>query len=255
MREYPAGHPSGGAGSGKMDVLRRFGISVLVAVVAGCGGGGGEGADDDGGPDAAPEVGVDAEPTVRPEPGPILGDFELTYYWMTAEDEFKGAADTDIYDDACDVLATVPAAYADDLDLEGTGRLADGRVVNVSGACGCARSPCYMEVDAEHPWGYGVQDRALVPYRTFAVDPDVIPYGTPLYFAELDGEPMPGDAPWGDFIHDGCAVAGDTGGAIVGMHVDWFVALRDSYRLLDERLGLTEITVRAGGERCVDWAD
>jgi 3D (Asp-Asp-Asp) domain-containing protein len=214
--------------------------AAVLAVVAACGGG----AEDN--PDAA--IAVDAAP--RPDPGASLGTFQLTYYWVTAEAEFPGPADTAIYDDTCAVLATVPSAFADDLDLEGTGRLADGRVINVDGACGCPRSPCFFEVDAQHPWGYGVQNRALEPYRSIAVDPDVIAYGTTLWIAELDGEAMPGDAPWGDFVHDGCAIAADTGGGIVGMHVDWFVGLRASYQTLDARLGLTDVAVHDGGARC-----
>lgn len=220
----------------------RWAAAAALIVVAACGGGGGGGDPDAG--DNAPDA------TPRPDPGPSLGSFQLTYYWITAEDEFGGAADTDLYTSSCSVLATVPAAFADDLDLEGTGRLADGRVVNVDGSCGCARSPCYAEVDADHPWGYGVQNRALAPYRSIAVDPDVIAYGTTLYVPELDGEAMPGDQPWGGFVHDGCVIAADTGGAIIGMHIDWFVALRASYTTIDDRLALDHVTVDDGGARC-----
>src|SRR5207249_6227207 len=109
---------------------------------------------------------------------------------------------------------------------------------------------CFQPVDAQHPWGAGVQDRALVPFRTLAVDPKVIPYGTPLYIPELDGVAMPGDAPWGGFVHDGCVVAGDTGGAIVGTHIDFFAAMHGDYTAIDHRLGLDHITIRDGGTRC-----
>jgi 3D (Asp-Asp-Asp) domain-containing protein len=184
------------------------------------------------------------------EPGPSLGAFQLTYYWVTTEEEFSGPKDTDLYDSSCTLLATVPSDFADSLALEGTGRLSDGRVINTDGSCGCATSPCYLEVDAAHPWGYGVQNKALVPYRSFAVDKDEIAYGTKLYVAELDGVSVPGDAPWGGFVHDGCVSADDTGGAIVGKHVDWFVALKASYSTLDGVLGLNDVTVHEGGTRC-----
>ena len=214
---------------------------AIAALVAGCSGSAPESPDAGG-------TGADAAP--RPEPGPSRGSFRLTFYWITSEDEFSGAADTAIYDDACTVLATVPAEFADSLDLEGTGRLADGRVINVDGSCACPRSPCYREVDAEHPWGYGVQDRPLVPFRSIAVDRDVIEYGTSLWIAELDGLPMPGDPPWGGFAHDGCVLAADTGGGITGMHVDWFVALRAAYLTLDGGYDLDAVTVYEGGARC-----
>src|SRR5688500_6385022 len=118
--------------------MSRAGVAVLL-IVAACGGG----------PSEEPPDGAPADAAPRPDPGPSLGSFELTYYWVTAEDEFPGAVDTAIYTDSCGVLAMVPEAFADSLDIEGTGRLADGRVINVDGACGCARSPCYFEVDAE----------------------------------------------------------------------------------------------------------
>jgi 3D (Asp-Asp-Asp) domain-containing protein len=105
-------------------------------------------------------------------------------------------------------------------------------------------------VDAQHPWGYGVQDKALVPFRSIAVDPSVIPYGSHLYIRELDGVTMPGDPSYGGFVHDGCVSADDTGGDIIGMHVDFFAALEANYTTLDGQLGLTQVTVANGGSRC-----
>jgi 3D (Asp-Asp-Asp) domain-containing protein len=222
----------------------------LLAACGGDGGGGdgGGGPPDGGGPDAAAD-----QPDARTgEPGPSLGTFELTYYWVAYEGDYGGPADSELLDADCAVLATVSSDFADAIALEGTGRLLDGRLLNVAGACDCASSPCYLEADADHPWGYGVQDRALVPFRSLAVDRDVIEYGTGLYLPALDGRTVPGEAPWGDFSHDGCAVAADTGGGIVGMHVDFFVGIREAYVVLDGELGLSETEVRDGGERCPD---
>ena len=67
---------------------------------------------------------------------------------------------------------------------------------------------------------------------------------------QIDGVMMPGDAPWGDFVHDGCVSADDTGGGIIGMHVDFFAALREHYVALDGQLGLTDVTLHEGGARC-----
>lgn len=231
-------------------------LIILGLLAAACGGdddggGGGGGADGGGGTD-----GTDAapgQPDARTgEPGESLGSFELTYYWVAYEGDHGGGAATDLFDPDCAVLATVSSDFADAIALEGTGRLIDGRLLNVAGACDCDSSPCFIEADADHPWGYGVQDRALVPFRSLAVDRDVIEYGTGLYLPALDGRTMPGEAPWGDFRHDGCAVAADTGGAIVGMHIDFFVGIRDAYLELDGELGLSETEVVDGGERCPD---
>src|SRR5688572_4206490 len=99
----------------------------------------------------------------RPPPGASLGAFELTYYWVTTEEEFTGAKDTNLHDSSCKLLATVTAKFAASLKLEGTGRLSDGRILNYDGSCSCPTSPCYLVADAAHPWGYGVKGVALVP--------------------------------------------------------------------------------------------
>ena len=222
--------------------MRSFALTAL-AFAAACGGGVSAA-------EPPPDAAIDAPPP-PPPPGAARGTFELTYYWVTAESDFTGKATEPIYDDRCTVLATVRPDFARSLRLEGTGRLADGRVLNTDGACACPSSRCFAEVDADHAWGYGVQDRALVPYRSVAVDRAVVPYGTKLWVAELDGVAMPGDPPWGGFVHDGCVIAADTGGSIDGAQLDWFVGLRASYRTLDATLDdLARITVHDGGARC-----
>jgi hypothetical protein len=47
-----------------------------------------------------------------------------------------------------------------------------------------------------------------------------------LYVPLLEGRTMPGRAPWGGFVHDGCVVADDTGGHIGGNRLDLFVGRR-----------------------------
>jgi len=204
----------------------------------------------DGGADAAGAP--DATSIDAPPAGSLIGTFQLTYYWVAHEADYEGTPDTNLYDSDCTVLATVTSDFADSITLEGTGRLLDGRVLNYWGSCSCPRSPCFFEVDEEHPWGVGVQNRALVPFRSVAVDSDVIDYGTSLYAPELDGVYMPGDAPWGDFVHDGCLSADDTGGAIIGMHIDFFSALRDYYVDINADIGLSNILLHQGGARCAE---
>lgn len=216
-------------------------IAALVSVLVACGG-----APDDVAPDAAPAI---APTAPRGAPGDALGSFQLTYYYVSAAEEVDGAPDTAIRDESCAVIARVPARFASALEREGTGRLADGRVIT-SASCACGRGACYHEVDPQHPWGEGVRDHALVPFRTVAVDRAVIPYGTRLYIEELDGAVMPGDPPWGGFVHDGCVTADDTGDRIRGAHVDLFSALRSGYVALDAELGTDHVTIRAAGDRC-----
>lgn len=185
-----------------------------------------------------------------PDPGAVIGTFTLTYYWLTEEAEFNGTPSETLYSPECDALATVDPAFADALTLEGTGRLTDGRVLNYWNNCGCANSPCFFEVGKDHPWGAGVENRPLVPFRSLAVDVDLIDIGDWVYVAEFDGLMMPGDPPWGGFVHDGCVIADDIGGGINGQHIDFFSALRTHYLTLDGELGLNDVTVHGPGERC-----
>jgi 3D (Asp-Asp-Asp) domain-containing protein len=197
--------------------------------------------------DAAPR----SDAALGPDGGP-LGRFILTYYYVAAENDFidSGPADTTLYQPNCSELATVPAKYAHAVVIEGTGQLSDGRVFNYTGSCPCAFSPCFRFVDAAHPWGSGYGGVALEPFRSIAVDTAVLTIGHWYYVQEFDGVTMPGAAPSGGFVHDGCLRADDTGGNIIGQHIDFFSALREYYLTLDRQLGLTHVTLYDGAGRC-----
>ncbi|MBS1124522.1 MAG: hypothetical protein H6Q90_6750, partial [Deltaproteobacteria bacterium] len=124
----------------------------------------------------------------------------------------------------CEPIAEVSREFALQLDIQGTGKLRDGRVLNVWGACPCDRSPCFKVTHAQ--WGTGGNGHVLQPFRTVAVDPSLIKLGSLLYVPLLEGRRMPGRAPWGGFIHDGCVVADDVGGGIKGKQLDLFVGRR-----------------------------
>lgn len=74
---------------------------------------------------------------------------------------------------------------------------------------------------ANNPFGDGVRNYPLIPYRTIAVDPNVIPYGTVLYIPDARGVEL--ELPDGSVVtHDGYFFAGDTGGLIKQTHIDVF---------------------------------
>lgn len=191
------------------------------------------------------------EPVATPTPTATpIGAFKLTYYLVAEETEHRGARATTIYGEDCEPLTKVAKSFAKDLALEGTGRLADGRMLNWAGRCQKGR-PKYRVLDETRPWGLGVGDRALVPFRSIATDPGVVPTGTRVYVAELDGVTMPGAAPWGGFVHDGCVEAVDVGEAIRGRHIDFFSGTRAAYHTLDGALRLRQVTIyEAGSSRC-----
>jgi 3D (Asp-Asp-Asp) domain-containing protein len=64
----------------------------------------------------------------------------------------------------------------------------------------------------------------LVPFRSLAVDPQTIPFGTVLFIPQARGVriPLPSG---GTAFHDGYFIATDTGGAIKENHIDVFIGI------------------------------
>lgn len=173
-----------------------------------------------------------------------LGQFNITFYYVIGEDEVgkpanDNAAGTELaavdgsrvtlYEaGSCSKIADVSAEFAQQLAIQGTGKLDDGRVLNIWGRCTCGYSPCFKVTENE--WGTSGTNHPLQPFRTVAVDPKVVKLGSLLYVPLLEGHTMPGRPPWGGFVHDGCVVADDTGGHIDGNRLDLFVG-RKAYFL------------------------
>lgn len=185
----------------------------------------------------------DAPP--RPPAGLARGTFALTYYWVESQPP-DDPREVTLYTQDCTEVARCSTPFASALRLAGTAKLADGRLVGIDGDCPCKKSPCVRVLPATQPWGCGVDDRPLVPFRSVAVDRTRIPIGTTLYIEELDGVRLPGSPG----VHDGCVVADDTGDRITGARLDWFIGVPASYVVLDARLHLTSVTVHDGGARC-----
>ncbi|HWO25246.1 MAG TPA: 3D domain-containing protein [Kofleriaceae bacterium] len=122
---------------------------------------------------------------------------------------------------ACEPIAETSREFMSEAMLQGTGKLRDGRLVNMWGRCKCPNSPCFHVV--EQQWGIGGAGRPLQPFRSVAVDPKLIKLGSLLYVPVLEGRTMPGRPPWGGYVHDGCVIADDTGGAVKNYQLDLFV--------------------------------
>jgi 3D (Asp-Asp-Asp) domain-containing protein len=189
-------------------------------------------------PPAPPPAPAIVVPAPERDDGPRrLGDFTITFYYMIGEDEIasrpapRPANDNELaavapdsvtlYEpDHCDAIADVSADFAYQLALQGSGKLRDGRVLNIWSRCTCDHTPCFKVTPNQ--WGNAGTGRPLEPFRTVAVDPKVVPLGSLLYVPLLEGRTMPGRPPWGGYVHDGCVVADDTGG-FGGNKLDLFV--------------------------------
>jgi 3D (Asp-Asp-Asp) domain-containing protein len=70
-------------------------------------------------------------------------------------------------------------------------------------------------------YGEGVEGYRLVPFRTVAVDPGFIPYGTVLFIPEARGVAF--ELEGKQYLHDGYFFAGDTGSKIKDDQIDVFL--------------------------------
>ncbi len=93
--------------------------------------------------------------------------------------------------------------------------------------------------------GHGIRGRdsmgcRVVPMRTLAVDPSVVPRGTVVFIKETVGLPMPGGG-----VHDGLWYASDIGGSIKGDRIDLFTGAGASSArsLVGHGLNLAHMTV------------
>lgn len=174
--------------------------------------------------------------------------FGLRFYWIAMQDKYDQEFDeVDLYTRDGYFLGTYPERFVSSLRMEGSGWLADGRVINYNGRCRYGVGTCYETLDPHtHPYGRGAGQQPLIPFKSVAVDPALIPIGEPLYIPEFDGLFLPDGS-----IHDGCVRADDTGGNIKKREMDFFVVSYDNFRfLLSELWGVIWITPYIEAPRC-----
>lgn len=91
-----------------------------------------------------------------------------------------------------------------------------------AGAAALEAPQLLMKATYYYLGGRGIRGRdsmgcRVVPMRTLAVDPKVVPKGTVVFIKETVGLPLPGGG-----VHDGLWYASDVGGAIKGDRIDLF---------------------------------
>ena len=142
-----------------------------------------------------------------------------TYYWVAHESEESGsgAKDTNLLTCKGAVIAKVTKHYAERVRMEGTGRLQDGRMVNLDCDCGSSFK-CFAEIKdtKKYYWGIGENDNALVPFVSVASNMYTV--GTILKITELVGKVMPGT---GGQKHNGCVRVDDESWSFDGNQLDF----------------------------------
>lgn len=180
--------------------------------------------------------------------------FKLTYYVIALRPE-ADANTFAIRDCSGNFLTNASRAFRDDAIMQGTARFKDsaGNSKTINAGPGC-----WITLPHAQRWGLGVTNPAtdkafeLRPFRSIAVDRSVLTVGKWYYIKELDGVQMP--YPASTMTHDGCVRAVDVGPAIVGRHIDFYVAYRSAYQKLiggtSTMGGKESITLYAGTEKC-----
>ena len=197
---------------------------------------------------------------------PLVDDLQwaLRFYWLVLESDYADpdgdnvpksgrgkmvpvTTRVDLYTPLGFFLGRVSERLAWALRLEGSGLMADGRVINYTGKCPFGYGTCFEQLDVEeHPFGRGAGARPLIPFKSVAIDPRLVPIGEPIYVPEFDGMVLPDGS-----IHDGCVRADDTGGGIKKRKMDFFVVTYGNFRfLLDQLMNVTWITPHVAAPRC-----
>jgi hypothetical protein len=164
-----------------------------------------------------------------------LGSLYPTYYNIADESFHPGPKVIPLYEAGSGrLISQVSKSFRDDLDMEGTGKLTDGRVLNVANYVNGVWDYKILKGDA---FGVGILGHNLHPYRSVAVDfvylckqagyefcnQPVVEVrkkliGALLYIPRLRGISLKNGS-----THDGFVCAQDIGGAIRNDRIDIFV--------------------------------
>ena len=175
-----------------------------------------------------------------------MANCKITQYYVCFEGDYPINPIIPVLDKNRSLIAMVSPECFAAFSLEGSGKLNDGRVINVTGGWTSSTtditaalikiatnwykgrsgyaglSPSgnyYFTYDVcSSAWGVGMHNTPLIPFKSVASDQSVYPYGTELIIASLVGKTMPDGS-----ISDGKVNCIDCGSGILGAHLDLMV--------------------------------
>jgi 3D (Asp-Asp-Asp) domain-containing protein len=150
-------------------------------------------------------------------------------YYTALESDYPPGSDIAFRSRTGAVLHRGSQSFFDKAAIEGSAKLNDGRVINVDGT-----------VDNERRWtvipqafGLDALGCALIPFRSAAVDRNVVALRTQLYLPETVGMRLPTGA-----VHDGLWYAVDVGSGIRGDRIDLFLGAGKATMAIPRNHGL-----------------
>lgn len=163
-----------------------------------------------------------------------IGSLKPTFYWVAEEKTEVAKRTHKLFDTQGELVYTVTDKFYKALTMEGTGKLLDGRVINFAARVGGVIR--WRVCPPEAPYGYGKDNNILVPFRSAAVDPTVVPLGSKLFIPKAVGVRLPDGTK-----HDGYFYAVDVGAAIKEKRIDLFTSFGDQSAVF-EKQGVTNMT-------------
>lgn len=174
---------------------------------------------------------------------------KLTRYFLVSEEDYGNNKTVPVMDTKGNLISTVDPDFFASMSLEGSAKLDDQRILNVSGgytSCPSNVAETLKEIaDKKYRshygyvglsndctryftyntsptmWGVGMHNFSLMPFVSVASDQRFYPFGTVLFIPQLQGKQMPDGT-----THAGYVYCCDTGGAIIGEHLDFFVGYK-----------------------------
>lgn len=171
-----------------------------------------------------PVVAGDVPDTAQPKME-SLGKLRPSFYWVAIEPKDKAQRTRKLFDEDAKLISAVSEKYYKSLLMEGTGRLANGKVINFKSRT--KKSDGTWDIrwrvcPSTAPYGYGLNDIPLEAFKSVAVDTSVIPLGSKIYIPAAKGAQLPNGK-----RHDGYFTAVDIGDLIKNKKIDIFTAFGD----------------------------
>ncbi|KAI8881069.1 HAD-like protein [Backusella circina FSU 941] len=173
---------------------------------------------------------VSAIPLREKRMASCFSEATLTQYWIPKEGDkdmsndgdavtLSGTKNKKLIDNNGNTIAKVSKTTFDKFQMEGTGLLESGVMVNLG-----SDTDVFTELDrSENPYGLGSsKDASLEPWVSIASN-DLEP-GTTLYIKEMDGLKLPDGKK-----HNGCVRVDDKGWSLDECQIDFFVLQFSAY--------------------------
>ncbi len=146
--------------------------------------------------------------------GQELPALRATLYYTALEEDYPAGETAAFTDPDGTVLKRASPQFLAAAEIEGSALFRDGTLLNSAIVDG----PGTSWSEAGSPFGLDARGCELVPFRSAAVDPRVVPLGTLLFIKATAGMLLPDGT-----RHDGLWLATDTGNDIVGDRIDLYL--------------------------------